>query len=921
MAAQLLLQHVKTPSGVCADILVDAGRIVRIAPDLPPSLAATRLDAEGHMAAPGFVNAHIHPAQTFVGGPWVDYDYADTVPGRAKAEAEYLAKHGRMNSLRNCYVQFREAIRRGTTHVRGHIDVGVFGLAELEDAARAREAFRDVLDIEYVAMPSNGILNMKTDPEQTIAAALRAGASSIGGADPCDRDRDPVRSVELTLRLADAEKIEIEEVHEEKTHPGTSRIPAGARTLPHPGLGEGGKYHDKADENPLPDGTVLTFALAGNQNCGKTTLFNQLTGSNQHVGNFPGVTVDRKDGMIRGRKNTLVTDLPGIYSMSPYSSEEIVTRNFVLNEHPKGIINIVDATNIERNLYLTMQLMELDVPMVLALNMMDEVRDNGGSVLVNEMEKLLGIPVIPISAAKNEGIGELIEHALHVAKYQEKPGRQDFCDAEDHGGAVHRCLHGIMHLIEDHAEKAGIPVRFAAAKLAEGDHLILDQLGLDENEKETLEHIIVQMEAERGLDRAAAIADMRFTFIEKICSETVVKPHESKEHLRSVRMDRILTGKYTAIPCFIAIMAAVFFLTFNVIGAALQTLLELGIGYLTDVVDHLFTVWNVNETLHSLVIDAVFNGVGSVLSFLPVIVTLFFFLSLLEDSGYMARVAFVMDKLLRKIGLSGRSIVPMLVGFGCTVPGVMASRTLPSERDRKMTILLTPFMSCSAKLPIYGFFTAAFFPKHGGLVMVALYFGGILMGILMALLLRGTMFRGEAVPFVMELPNYRMPGAKNVGQLLWEKARDFLQRAFTVIFLATIVIWFLQTFGTHLNLVADSRDSILAVISGRIAPVFAPLGFDDWRISTALITGFMAKESVVSTLSVLFGSTEALLGVITPAAAASLLVFCLLYTPCVAAIASIRRELGSKWAAGVVIGQCVVAWLAAGVVHIIAMLL
>ena len=588
-----------------------------------------------------------------------------------------------------------------------------------------------------------------------------------------------VHSYELTLRLADAEKIEIEEVHEEKTHPGTSRIPAGARTLPHPGLGEGGKYHDKADENPLPDGTVLTFALAGNQNCGKTTLFNQLTGSNQHVGNFPGVTVDRKDGMIRGRKNTLVTDLPGIYSMSPYSSEEIVTRNFVLNEHPKGIINIVDATNIERNLYLTMQLMELDVPMVLALNMMDEVRDNGGSVLVNEMEKLLGIPVIPISAAKNEGIGELIEHALHVAKYQEKPGRQDFCDAEDHGGAVHRCLHGIMHLIEDHAEKAGIPVRFAAAKLAEGDHLILDQLGLDENEKETLEHIIVQMEAERGLDRAAAIADMRFTFIEKICSETVVKPHESKEHLRSVRMDRILTGKYTAIPCFIAIMAAVFFLTFNVIGAALQTLLELGIGYLTDVVDHLFTVWNVNETLHSLVIDAVFNGVGSVLSFLPVIVTLFFFLSLLEDSGYMARVAFVMDKLLRKIGLSGRSIVPMLVGFGCTVPGVMASRTLPSERDRKMTILLTPFMSCSAKLPIYGFFTAAFFPKHGGLVMVALYFGGILVGILMALLLRGTMFRGEAVPFVMELPNYRMPGAKNVGQLLWEKARDFLQRAFT----------------------------------------------------------------------------------------------------------------------------------------------
>ncbi|MFR3917093.1 MAG: ferrous iron transport protein B, partial [Hominenteromicrobium sp.] len=667
--------------------------------------------------------------------------------------------------------------------------------------------------------------------------------------------------------------------------------------------------------NPLPDGTVLTFALAGNQNCGKTTLFNQLTGSNQHVGNFPGVTVDRKDGMIRGRKNTLVTDLPGIYSMSPYSSEEIVTRNFVLNEHPKGIINIVDATNIERNLYLTMQLMELDVPMVLALNMMDEVRDNGGSVLVNEMEKLLGIPVIPISAAKNEGIGELIEHALHVAKYQEKPGRQDFCDAEDHGGAVHRCLHGIMHLIEDHAEKAGIPVRFAAAKLAEGDHLILDQLGLDENEKETLEHIIVQMEAERGLDRAAAIADMRFTFIEKICSETVVKPHESKEHLRSVRMDRILTGKYTAIPCFIAIMAAVFFLTFNVIGAALQTLLELGIGYLTDVVDHLFTVWNVNETLHSLVIDAVFNGVGSVLSFLPVIVTLFFFLSLLEDSGYMARVAFVMDKLLRKIGLSGRSVVPMLIGFGCTVPGVMASRTLPSERDRKMTILLTPFMSCSAKLPIYSFFAAAFFPGKGALVMVILYFTGILVGILMALLMRGTMFKGEAVPFVMELPNYRVPGAKNVAQLLWEKAKDFLQRAFTVIFVATIIIWFLQTFDLRFNIVSDSKDSILAVVAGWIAPIFAPLGFGDWRVSTALITGFMAKESVVSTLTVLFGSSTALTTLLTPLSAVSLLVFCLLYTPCVAAIASVKRELGGKWAAGVVIGQCVIAWLMAGLVY------
>ena len=630
-----------------------------------------------------------------------------------------------------------------------------------------------------------------------------------------------IHSYELTLRLDDAGRIEIDEVRDtvkEKEQPD-------ARAIPHPGFGEGGKYHNKAEEHPLPEGELLSFALAGNQNCGKTTLFNQLTGSNQHVGNFPGVTVDRKDGEIRGQKNTLVTDLPGIYSMSPYSSEEIVTRNFVLNEHPRGIINIVDATNIERNLYLTMQLMELDVPMVLALNMMDEVRENGGSVLVNQMEERLGIPVIPISAAKNEGIDELVAHAVHVAKYQEKPGRKDFCEANDHGGAVHRALHAIMHLIEDHAARADIPVRFAASKLAEGDALILEQLALDENEKEMLEHIVCQMETERGLDRAAAIADMRFNFIEKVCRETVVKPKESREHVRSTEIDRVLTGKYTALPCFAGIMAAVFFLTFHVIGASLQSVLEVLIGKLTELVDSAMTAWGVNPVLHSLVIDGIFNGVGSVLSFLPIIVTLFFFLSILEDSGYMARVAFVMDKLLRKIGLSGRSIVPMLVGFGCTVPGVMASRTLPSERDRKMTILLTPFMSCSAKLPIYAFFTAAFFPKYSALVMVLLYFGGIFMAVLMAMLMQGTLFQGEAVPFVMELPNYRMPGAKNVGQLLWDKAKDFLQRAFTVIFVATIVIWFLQTFGTHLNVVEDSKDSILAVVSGRLAPVFRPLGF------------------------------------------------------------------------------------------------
>ena len=727
-----------------------------------------------------------------------------------------------------------------------------------------------------------------------------------------------IHSYELTLRLADAEKIEIENIRDA----GQVKPEKKERTvIPHPGLGEGGKYHEKETEHPLPDTEVLTFALAGNQNCGKTTLFNQLTGSSQHVGNFPGVTVDRKDGTIRGKENTLVTDLPGIYSMSPYSSEEIVTRNFVLNEHPKGIINIVDATNIERNLYLTMQLMELDIPMVLALNMMDEVRENGGSILVNQMEEMLGIPVVPISAAKNEGIDELVAHALHVAKYQERPKETDYCDANEDGGAVHRCLHAIMHLIEDHAKAAQIPVRFAAAKLAEGDTLILEALKLDQNEKEMLEHIVKQMETERGLDRAAAIAHMRFDFIENICDETVVKPRESKEHLRSVKIDKILTGKYTAIPCFIAIMGLVFFLTFGVIGAFLQNILEVSIDALGGLVDQWMGAANVNSVLRSLVMDGIFTGVGSVLSFLPIIVTLFFFLSMLEDSGYMARVAFVMDKLLRKIGLSGRSIVPMLVGFGCTVPGVMASRTLPSERDRKMTILLTPFMSCSAKLPIYAFFAAAFFPKHSALVMIALYFGGILMGILMALVFRGTLFKGNAVPFVMELPNYRMPGAKNVGHLLWDKAKDFLQRAFTVIFMATLVIWFLQTFDSHLNIVSDSQESILATVASVIAPVFAPMGFGDWRISTALITGFMAKESVVSTLSVLFGQTAALLGCITPVSAASLLVFGLLYTPCVAAIASIKRELGSRWAVGVVIGQCVIAWVAAFVVYLVGSIL
>jgi len=726
-----------------------------------------------------------------------------------------------------------------------------------------------------------------------------------------------IHGYELTLRLADAEKIEIEFCEEAVTLEQKNSIKKHKKKKEHPGLGEGGKYHVKAEEHPLPDGTTLTFALAGNQNCGKTTLFNQLTGANQRVGNFPGVTVDRKSGSIKGYQETEVTDLPGIYSLSPYSSEEIVSREFILNEKPTGIINIVDATNIERNLYLTMQLMELNIPMVLALNMMDEVRGNGGSILINEMEDILGIPVVPISAAKNEGIEELVNHAVHVAKYQERPGRNDFCDEKDNNGAVHRCLHSIMHLIEDHSKASGIPIRFAATKLVEGDKDILKGLKLSQNEEETIEHIICQMEEERQLDRSAAIADMRFSFIKKLVNDCVVKPKESKERERSIKIDKILTGKYTAIPAFVVIMSLVFYLTFNVIGAWLQGLLESGIEKLTNIADNALSNWGANGALHSLIIDGIFNGVGSVLSFLPVIVILFFFLSLLEDTGYMARVAFVMDKLLRKIGLSGRSIVPMLIGFGCTVPGVMASRTLPSERDRKMTILMTPFMSCSAKLPIYGFFAAAFFPKYAGLVMVGLYFLGIIVGILMALILKNTKFKGEAVPFVMELPNYRMPGIKNVAQLLWEKAKDFLQRAFTVIFVATIVIWFLQTFDFRLNMVADSKDSMLAVIAGFIAPIFEPLGFGDWRVSTSLIAGFMAKESVVSTLSVLFGSTEIMLSVIAPSAAAALLVFCLLYTPCVAAVAAVKRELGGKWATIIAFGQCFIAWIVAFAVKII----
>lgn len=721
-----------------------------------------------------------------------------------------------------------------------------------------------------------------------------------------------VHGYELTLRLAEAAQIEIDSI-EKRSNPH-ARV-ENEKKSEHPGLGEDGRYHSKKDENPLPEGTKLTYALVGNQNCGKTTLFNQLTGSNQHVGNFPGVTVDRKDGSVKGYPNTNITDLPGIYSMSPYSSEEIVSRNFVLNEHPKAIINIVDATNIERNLYLTMQLLEMDIPMVVALNMMDEVTGNHGSIDVNTIEGMLGVPVIPISAAKNEGVDELVKHALHIAKYQERPLRQDFCDKQDHGGAVHRCIHAVEHLIEDHAESADIPVRFAATKAIEGDHLIIEKLKLDQNETETLLHIVKQMETERGLDRSAAIADMRFDFIEKLCEQTVVKPKESKERIRSEKIDRILTGKYTGIPCFIAIMALVFYLTFNVIGAALQKLLELGIDKLAQVTDAAMAAARVNGVLRSLVIDGIFTGVGSVLSFLPIIVTLFFFLSLMEDSGYIARVAFMMDKLLRKIGLSGRSIVPMLIGFGCTVPAVMATRTLTSERDRKMTILLTPFMSCTAKLPIYAFFVSVFFPKQGGLIMTGLYLFGILVGILVAFLYKGTLFKGEPVPFVMELPNYRLPSPKNVGQLLWEKAKDFLQKAFSVILIATIVVWLLQSFDIHFNMVEDSGESILAGISGLLVPLFKPLGLGDWRICTSLISGFMAKESVVSTLEVLFGAGIGT--VLSPVAAAALLMFSLLYTPCVAAIAAIKRELGMKWAVGVVIWQCAIAWVAALIVKLV----
>jgi len=725
-----------------------------------------------------------------------------------------------------------------------------------------------------------------------------------------------IHGYELTIRLADAQKIDITPI-EKRTNEYSAR--SQSKDTAHPGLGETGKFHHEGDGDPLPADKILTFALVGNQNCGKTTLFNQLTGANQHVGNFPGVTVDRKDGVMRGHANTVITDLPGIYSMSPYTSEEILSRNYVLDEKPSAIINIVDATNIERNLYLTMQLLEMNIPMVVALNMMDEVNNNGGYIDVNSMEKQLGVPVVPISAAKNQGIDELVKHAIHVAHYQERPLRQDFCDGTDHKGAVHRCLHGIVHLIEDHAKAAEIPVRFAASKLVEDDHLVFEKLKLDQNEKEMMEHIVAQMEKERGLDRSAAMADMRFSFIKKICADTVVKPKESKEHHRSQVIDRFLTGKYTAIPAFILIMVSVFYLTFNVIGAWLQGIMEMGVEGLIGLAADAMAAANVNEALQSLIVDGIFAGVGSVLSFLPIIVTLFFFLSLLEDSGYIARVAFVMDKLLRKIGLSGRSIVPMLIGFGCTVPAVMSTRTLPSERDRKMTILLTPFMSCTAKLPIYAFFVNVFFPEKGGLIMSGLYVLGILVGILVAFLYKGILFKGEAVPFVMELPNYRFPSAKNVMQLLWEKAKDFLQRAFSVILIATVVIWFLQSFDFQMNMVASSEESILAAVSGLIAPLLKPVGLGDWRISTALISGFMAKESVVSTLEVLFGG--AVSAMMSPASAASLLVFSLLYTPCVAAIAAVKRELGGKWAAGVVLWQCVVAWIGAFLTYMIMTML
>lgn len=716
-----------------------------------------------------------------------------------------------------------------------------------------------------------------------------------------------IHDFELTLRKEDAQKIEVKEITKKEELKNENII---FKNKNHPGYGE--SSYDKINNHQIyHESDLLTFALVGNQNCGKTTLFNQLTGSNQHVGNFPGVTVDRKDGVIKGYKNTLITDLPGIYSMSPYSSEEIVTRNFLLKEKPKAIINIVDATNIERNLYLTMQLLELNIPMVVALNMMDEMSGNGGTVLINELEAHLGVPVVPISAAKGEGIDELVSHVLHVAYYQEKPQFLQHFDNQ----ALDRCINAIEHLIEDHAKKARIPLRFAASKLAENDSLLLEQLDLSQNEKEILEHIRKQLEEESSLDCSAAIASDRFHSIINICRQTVKKPHESKERLRSQKIDQFLTGKYTGIPAFIGIMGIVFFLTFNVIGSFLQGILENGVSIVTNYVDTLLTQAQINVALHSLIIDGIFNGVGTVLSFLPIIVTLFFFLSILEDSGYMARVAFIMDKLLRKIGLSGRSIVPMLIGFGCTVPGVMASRTLSSRRDRQMTIILTPFMSCSAKLPIYAFFTSVFFPGKGALVMIFLYVFGILTGIIFALILKGSLFKGEPVPFVMELPNYRMPGAKNVCQLLWEKAKDFLQRAFTVIFVATIVIWFLQTFDLRFNIVTESKDSILAILAGYIAPIFNPLGFGDWRISTALISGFMAKESVVSTLSILYGSTQSLLMSLTTPAALSLLIFCLLYTPCIAAIAAIKRELNGKWALIVVFGQCLIAWLASFVVY------
>ncbi|MBQ1463513.1 MAG: ferrous iron transport protein B [Ruminococcus sp.] len=720
----------------------------------------------------------------------------------------------------------------------------------------------------------------------------------------------------LTLRLADADQIEVKDIGVRNNGGDSKRI---KKKTHHPGLGEGGKFHPKGSGTPLPEGTTMTFALVGNQNSGKTTLFNRLTGSRQHVGNFPGVTVDRKDGAIKGHPDTLITDLPGIYSMSPYSSEEIVSRNFVLQEKPHAIINIVDATNIERNLYLTMQLLEMNIPMVVAVNMMDELISNGGSIDFNTMEEMLGVPVVPISAAKNEGIEELVEHAVHVAYYQEKPLERDFCGKDEKGGAVHRCLHGISHLIEDHAEKAGLPQRFAASKIAEGDHLIISALQLDSNEEEMIRHIVCQLEKERGLDRSAAVADMRFSYIRKICSETVIKPRESRERVRSRNIDKLLTGKYTAIPTFILIMGLVFWLTFNVIGAFFQGLLEKLIDWLTGMADHALTAANVNDVLHRLITDGIFAGLGSVLSFLPIIVTLFFFLSLLEDSGYIARVAFFMDKLLRRIGLSGRSIVPMLIGFGCTVPAVMATRTLPSERDRKMTILLTPFMSCTAKLPIYAFFVSVFFPGRGGMVMVSLYLFGIITGIICACIFKGTLFRGEPVPFVMELPNYRLPGMKNVGLLLWEKAKDFLQRAFSVILIATIVVWFLQSFDLHFNITEDAGESILAKAAGFIAPIMSPVGLGDWRICVALVSGFMAKESVVSTLEVLFGGNVS--AMMSSLSAASLLVFSLLYTPCVAAVAAIKRELGGKWAVAVVFWQCAIAWLAALAVRLIGLIM